>query len=291
MSRFVIVSDSSCDLSTDLLTEHDIDLVPYYVTFDGINYKRDNIDITIDEFYKTIENKKIYPKTSLPPTSDYINVFKKPLELGEDILCICLTSKFSGSFQSANLAKNILLEKYPDRKILIVDSMLCTTAQGMLVLEAVKQRDKGKSIEETNSILDQIKLQTRIIFTVDNLDYLQRGGRIGKVSALAGSLLNIKPLIYIKDGELIPHSKIRGRKKAIDEVLQIAGKETEGKRDRYHIGLVHTDVYQDILAVSKKLSLLWDIPESDLPISRIGATIGTHIGPSVVGIVYMPKTD
>lgn len=289
MQNYVVIADSSCDLPAEYLDTHEIKLVPYYVTVDGQNYKRESIDITSDEFYKALEERKVYPKTSLPPTSDYINVFTPPLEQGLDILCICLTSKFSGSYQSAHIAKDMLHEKYPNRKILIVDSILCTGGQGMLVQAATQLREQGKSIEETKGIIEEIKHRTRLIFTVDNLEYLQRGGRIGKVSAVAGSLLNIKPIIVMRNGELVPQAKIRGRKKAMDEVIEIATKETEGVREQYHFSLLHTNSLADLHSLGDALSHRWGALGTGLPICRIGVTIGTHIGPTVVGIACMPK--
>ena len=173
MKPYQIISDSSCDLPTNLLETLNIGIVPYYVSFDTVSYYKEILELTPETFYDEVKARKVYPKTSLPPIQDYINIFEPYLKEGKDILCICLTSKFSGSYQSAINAGNILLETYPDARIEVMDSISVTGTQGLLVYEACRMRDEGYSLDRLVETLDRQKQTSKINFTVDSLDFLQ----------------------------------------------------------------------------------------------------------------------
>ena len=215
MSDFVILSDSSCDLPDSVVNEYNIELIPFYVSFDQNTYYKERVELTIRDFYNTLRKKNVFPKTSLPSVNDYMKIFTSYIRENKGIICFCLTSKFSGSYQAAVNAKNILLEEYPDAKIEVINSIQATAGQGLIVLQAAKMQKAGYSMEDTVRKIEILKETARITFFVDTLEYLEKGGRIGKVSALIGGVLNFKPLIVVKEGELIPYGKIRGRKKAL----------------------------------------------------------------------------
>lgn len=290
MNNFVILSDSSCDLPEDLKKEYNIDVVPFYVSFDKENYLKENIDININDFYKKVTNEKIIPKTSLPSMEDYSNYFKKHLENGVDILCFTLCSELSGSYQSAINAANIMLEDYPDRKILVIDSKKATVAQGLLVIEASKMQKAGFSLEETYEKMESLKQEGIIIFTIDSLEYLQKGGRIGKASALAGSLLNIKPILLLLNGILEPHSKVRGRKKSLSEVLKIFDEYINEDISKYQIAIAHAYCKDEAIELEKALNEKYNINLS-YPIFDIGITVGAHTGATAIGIGFIKKFD
>lgn len=290
MNNFVILSDSSCDLPEDLKKEYNIDVVPFYVSFDKENYLKENIDININDFYKKVTNEKIIPKTSLPSMEDYINYFKRHLENGVDILCFTLCSELSGSYQSAINAANIMLEDYPDRKILVIDSKKATVAQGLLVIEASKMQKAGFSLEETYEKMESLKQEGIIIFTIDSLEYLQKGGRIGKASALAGSLLNIKPILLLLNGILEPHSKVRGRKKSLSEVLKIFDEYINEDISKYQIAIAHAYCKDEAIELEKALNEKYNINLS-YPIFDIGITVGAHTGATAIGIGFIKKFD
>lgn len=290
MNNFVILSDSSCDLPEDLKKEYNIDVVPFYVSFDKENYLKENIDININDFYKKVTNEKIIPKTSLPSMEDYSNYFKKHLENGVDILCFTLCSELSGSYQSAINAANIMLEDYPDRKILVIDSKKATVAQGLLVIEASKMQKAGFSLEETYEKMENLKQEGIIIFTIDSLEHLQKGGRIGKASALAGSLLNIKPILLLLNGVLEPHSKVRGRKKSLSEVLKIFDEYINEDISKYQIAIAHAYCKDEAIELEKALNEKYNINLS-YPIFDIGITIGAHTGATAIGIGFIKKFD
>ncbi|NLL01379.1 MAG: DegV family EDD domain-containing protein, partial [Clostridiales bacterium] len=172
MRPYQIFSDSSCDLPDNLLEEHQIKLIPFYVSFDQESYYKDNIDISKDEFYEIITQKKIYAKTSLPSVQDYIAMFRQALKEGNDILCLCLTQKFSGSYKSALQAKNILEEQYPQSVISVIDSIQATAGQGILLMQIAAMKAAGLTLEEVTHKANILKTTARIMFTVNTLDYL-----------------------------------------------------------------------------------------------------------------------
>lgn len=288
MADFAVFSDSSCDLSAETTSELNVSIISYFVSLDGKNYLREGIDITHSEFYKRLRRENLYPKTSLPPIQDYIDAFKPALNAGKDILCICLTTKFSGSCQCALNAAELCKGQYPNNKIVVMDSAQVTCGQGVMVREAALLQKQGKTIDETVAELELLKTKIRIIFTVDSLNYLQKGGRVGKASALAGSLLNIKPIIYAKDGELIPHSKVRGRNKAILKLIDIALKEVGEEKDAYEFRLLSADCDDEVLVLRDLLEKEHGI-KITMPVTNIGVTIGAHTGPTALGILYRKK--
>ena len=289
MSRFVIFSDSSCDLPEDLRIKYDLKVIPFYVSFNKENYLRENIDINVNEFYTKILNDKVIPKTSLPSIDDYINYFKPVLDAEKDILCFTLSSEFSGSYQSAVNAAEYLLEQYPNRQIKVLDSKKATAGQGLFVLEALKMQTAGHSLEETYSKMLEIRDDSLIIFTIDTLEYLQKGGRIGRAAALAGNLLNIKPILLLKNGVLEPHSKTRGRKKAMAEILNIFNESlNKNLLDKYEIAIANAHCLEDAIELENMLKEKFDISLS-YPIFDIGVTVGAHTGPSALGIGFIKK--
>ena len=290
MSNFIILSDSSCDLPENSRQQFNIDVVPFYISFDKENYLKENIDIKIYDFYEKIVSEKIIPKTSLPSMEDYCEYFKKHLDNGLDILCFTICSELSGSYQSAINAANIMLEDYPERKILVIDSRKATVAQGLLVIEASKMQKAGFSIEETFEKMEQLKHEGIIVFTIDTLEYLQKGGRIGKASALAGSLLNIKPILLLDNGILEPHSKVRGRKKSLSETLKIFNEYIEDDINKYEIAIAHAHCKDEAIELEKNLNEKYNIKLS-YPIFDIGVTVGAHTGATAIGVGFIKKFD
>lgn len=293
MRAYQIFSDSACDLPVSLLEEHHIKLIPFYVSFDQDTYYKENVEISKEAFYGTMISKHIFPKTSLPSVLDYINEFKPALKEGFDIICLCLTQKFSGSYQSAINAKNILEEQYPDSKIVIIDSIQATGGQGLLLLQMAYMKEAGFSIEEINERMKQLKSTSRIMFTVNTLDYLSKGKRIGKVVALASSMLDLKPLIQLKDAELIPYSNVRGRKKSLDMVfamIQEYFKETREDVADYDFCIANATTLEDA-AYLQRLVEEFIGRKIPYPIFPIGVTIGTYTGPGALGICFVKRYD
>ena len=293
---FHIVSDGSCDLPAELAEKKNITIVPFYVSFDDEHYLKENVDIGIRDFYQQmVDRKGVYPKSSMPSAQDYEEVFKPFAEAGTPVICICITTKFSGSMQSAVNARQALLEDYPNAEITIIDATVNTVLQGLSVLEAVRLRDAGVSYGDAAARLEEIKGTGRIFFTVGNMEYLKHGGRIGKVGALAGSVLDIRPVITLKKGEIFPSGIGRGRKrstaKATDLLVTYLKKSRLGI-DCYSIVIGYGyDIeegkeYRDSV-VRELQDQGFDVKE--IPTCQIGATIGVHTGPYPLGIGVIEK--
>lgn len=293
---FHIISDGSCDLPTELAEEKNITVVPFYVSFDDEHYLKENVDIGVRDFYQQMVDKKgVYPKSSMPSTQDYVDVFLPYALEGTPVICICITTKFSGSVQSAVNAREIVLEEYPGAEIMVIDSCINTVLQGLYVLEAVKLRDAGTSYRDAVARLEQIKGTGRIFFTIGDMEYLKHGGRIGKVTAVAGSVLGIRPVITLKNGEIYPSGIGRSRKRTTEKALELL---------LDYIGSSHlpVDCYSIVLGYGydmeegkelrdHALEVLHGrgIDVKEIPVCQIGATIGVHTGPYPLGFGIIEK--
>lgn len=287
---FHIISDGSCDLPTALTQEKNITVVPFYVSFDEEQYYKENVDIAIRDFYQMMVDKKgVYPKSSMPSIRDYEEAFRPFAKSSTPVICICITTKFSGSMQSALNAKELILEKYPQAEITVIDATVNTVLQGQYVLEAVSLRDHGVSYQDTIARLEAIKSTGRIFFTVGNMEYLRHGGRIGKVAAIAGGALDIRPVITLKQGEIFPSGLDRGRKRTLKKVMALLLEYLQGSPlsiDCYSLAVGYGyDKEEGIAFRDQALSILrekgYDI--DDIPVYQIGATIGVHTGPYPLG--------
>ena len=219
---YQIISDGSCDLTPEWAKEHQVTVVPFYVSFDSEKYLKENVELGIRDFYQQmVDNPKVYPKSSMPSVQDYADVFEPYAKAGTPVICICITTKFSGSMQSAINAREMILEDYPEAEITIIDSTINTVLQGLYVMEAVRLRDAGVGYQESVKRLEEIKSTGRIFFTVGDIEYLKHGGRIGKVAGVAGSLLGIRPVITLKQGEIFPSGIGRSRKSTTSKCIDL----------------------------------------------------------------------
>lgn len=294
---YQIITDSSCDLSPELVKEKQLHVVPFYISFDEENYFKENEEIKVHEFYqKMVDHPDVFPKTSLPSVEDYMDAFTPYLQQKIDIICICITTKFSGSYNSASTARDILLEDYPDAKITVIDATVNTVLQGILVLEAVRMKEDGLSYEEVIEEIDRIKGTGRIIFTVGNMDYLIHGGRVGKVMKVAVNALKIRPMIILKEGEIFPFGVARSRKKSIQKILEKTKahfKEINESPDDYQIVIGYGYDYEEAVEFRRELleSLQTYSNVQNVDIFQIGAMIGVHTGPYPLGIGLIRKYD
>lgn len=293
-----IISDGSCDLPQELVKEKNITVVPFYVSFDDENYLKENVEIGIRDFYQQmVDRKGVYPKSSMPSAQDYVEAFQPFAREGIPVICICITTKFSGSMQSALSARDIVRESFPGAEITVIDATINTVLQGLYVLEAAAMRDSGMTYEAVVERLEEIKKTGRIFFTVGDMEYLKHGGRIGKVSAVAGSVLGIRPVITLKEGEIFPSGIGRGRKrtteKAIDLLLDYL--EENGRQiDRYSIAIGYGYDYQEAVEFREHtLERLQEkgycIDKDRIPLYQIGATISVHTGPYPLGFGIIEK--
>lgn len=294
---YQIITDGSCDLGQEIPQQNGIKVVPFYVTFDGRNYKKEIEEIGVREFYQQmVDNPDKFPKSSLPSVQDFVEAFTPYAKEGKDIICLCITVKFSGSYNSARTAAATIKEEYPEVKIEVVDTTVNTVLQGLLVLETVRMQKAGLSFVETVAQIERIKTSGRIIFTVGNYEYLIHGGRIGKVMGNAASTLGIKPLIMLREGEIFPTGISRSRKKALKRLI-------EQTRDHFNKIGESPDDYQIVVgygydyeeAASFRDELLSSLKTyseiESIEIFQIGATIGVHTGPYPIGLGLIRKYD
>lgn len=217
-----IISDGSLDLSQELTKEKDIEVVPFYVSFDSETYQKEMVEVGVREFYQEmVDHPTVFPKTSMPSVHDYYEVFEKYAKEQLPVICICITRKFSGSLQSATTAKDMILEEYPDAQITVINSTVNTVLQGLYVLEACRLRDMGLEYQQIVDALLPIRKTGRIFFTIGSIDYLKHGGRIGKLAGIAASALKIKPLITLKEGEIFNSGITRNRLKSMKKVVDM----------------------------------------------------------------------
>jgi DegV family protein with EDD domain len=298
--KYQIITDGSCDLPPELAKEKNVLVVPFYVSFDDKHYKKEITEIGIRDFYEQmVANPKVFPKSSMPSVSDYAEVFEPLAKEGIPIICICITTKFSGSMQSALNARAMVQESYPDAVITVIDATVNTVLQGLYVLEAARMQAEGYSYEDTVSRLETIKSTGRIFFTVGDMEYLKHGGRIGKLTGMAGSILGIKPLITLKEGEIFPSGITRSRKKSMEKVIDLlleylneTGKDIHSYSLAIGFGYDKKeaeDFKETALAAINKKSGSSPLTSEELPLYQIGATISVHTGPYPLGFGIIEK--
>lgn len=285
-----IVSDGSLDLPQELTKEKDIEVVPFYVSFDSKTYKKEIVEIGIRDFYqKMVDHPDVFPKSSMPSVDDFYHVFEKSAKENIPVICICITKKFSGSLQSATVAKGMIEEKYPQAKIAVIDSTVNTVLQGLFVLEACRLRDMGMDYEEIIEKILPIRETGRILFTVGSIDYLQHGGRIGKLAGIAAGALGIKPMITLKEGEIFNSGLARGRVRSMKKVVEMTREymdEVNAKPGEYNFCIGYGYDYEEAVKLREMLKDLVKerLGIEEIGIYQIGATIGVHTGPYPIGI-------
>lgn len=292
-----IISDGSLDLPAELTKEKDIEVVPFYVSFDSETYLKESEEIGVREFYqKMVDNPGVFPKTSMPSVHDYYERFQKYAEQGIPVICICITGKFSGSMQSAVTAKDMVLEEDPEARITVMDCTFNTVLQGMFVLEACRLRDMGISYEKIVEALMPIRETGRIFFTIGSIDYLRHGGRIGRLAGIAAGALKIKPLITLKEGEIFNSGITRSRQKSMQKVVEMTEKymdEIGAKPGEYSFCIGFGYDREEAIAFREMLKDLVKerLGIDEIGIYQIGATIGVHTGPYPIGIGILKHAE
>ena len=296
--EYRIVTDGSCDLPPELCKEKGVTVVPFYVSFDGEHYQKEIAEMPIRDFYdQMVADPNTFPKSSLPSVQDYVEVFTPIVQEGVAIICLCITSKFSGSCQSAMNAKQIVLESFPNAQITVMDTTVDTVLQGIFVLEAVRMYENKVPYERVIEELNAIKSTGRIFFTVGNIDYLKHGGRIGKLAGLAGSVLGIKPLITLKEGEIFPSGVSRSRKKSLEKVYELLWQYIEevGATPKDYTICVGYGYDMEEAEEFRKGAVKFlnekgfAIEDKELKSYQIGATISVHTGPYPLGFGIVRK--
>ena len=268
-----IVTDSLADIPPDLAQELDIQVVPLTVSF-GLESYRDGIDITAEQFFARLASEKELPKTTQPSVGAFQEVYAGLAAKGHDILSVHASSRLSGTFNSASLA----MKEVQGVGIELVDTLSASLAEGFTVMEAARLAKDGAALAEVAQAARSVTSKVDVYFLLDTLDYLQKGGRIGKAQALMGTLLSIKPILTIRDGEVHPYERARTKAKAIERM-----KETIGAGGPYaEIAVCYSTTPAEAQALAAELQPL--CPARTVIAGAIGSTIGTYTGPGLLGV-------
>ena len=287
---FQIVSDSACDFTKEEAQKYDIGVVPFYVVFDQESVLKEGVDITREDYFqRLLSDKKKFPKTSQPNPQDYIDIFTPYLKEGRDILTLTISSKLSGSGQSAKIAAETLKKEYPDRTVKVVDSLSGSVGQGLILREIIKMRDAGYTLEQTVQMAEKVLGTTKLYCTVDSLEYARRGGRIGPATALVGSILGLHPILHMLAGEVLQLDSVRGKKKVLKLIEEAVVDAIKDAKEEISLGVGH--ILKEAEALSFKASIEEALGIEIIPISEIGVTIGTHAGPGGLIVAYCKKYE
>ncbi len=280
-----IFTDSGCDLPKSYYEENDVVLLPLRVQLNNKEYE-DVISIDSKEIYDAIR-QGAQPKTSQVSPELFLKHFEELAKNDEEGIYIAFSSELSGTYSTAQMIRNQVLEQYPSLKLVIIDSKCASLGHGLVVEEAVRLRNMGVSLEDTASKITALAPQVEHLFTVEDLDYLAKGGRVSKASAFLGGLLSIKPILNVEDGKLVPIEKSRGRKKALNRMLDLM-QERGGSFTNKIVGISHSD--DAAFANEAKASIQERFSPQAVQITMIGSAIGSHVGPGTIAIFFTNKS-
>lgn len=278
MTTIKIITDSTSDIPQHLMDKYDITMVPLQIHIGDKSYK-DRVTITNMEFYRLLQTLGEPGTTSQPSPMDFYNIYKPLADRGHTIISIHISSDLSGTYQSAILAKSML----PEADIHVFDSRLVSVGLGLLVMTAARALDEGKSLDEVLQLINSTLPKIKIYFAVDTLEFLAKGGRIGPAAAFLGSLLNIKPILEVRDGQVHPVEKIRGRTKALNRLVEMVKAQTTGKQ--CYCSLAHANHEPGAKELLDKLKVK-SIACKETLICELGPVVGNHTGPGLVGIAF-----
>ena len=283
MNKYVIVTDSSSDLTSDIINDPEVVYLQLDVLMDGEASKA-NCDVDIKDFYAKLRAKK-NATTSAVNIDKFIETFDKYLSEGYDVLYLGFSSGLSGTFNAGFVAAKELAEKYPERKVFAVDTLAASLGEGLLVYHAVNMKNGGADIESVRDYVEENKLKLCHWFTVDDLFFLKRGGRINAATAIVGSMLSIKPVLHVDNkGRLISVSKARGRRAALDALFDKM-KETAIEPEKQVVFISHGDSEEDAKYLADRIKTELGSPE--VVISYVGPVIGAHSGPGTIALFYL----
>lgn len=288
MRNFCITTDSNSDLPQEYVEKLNTTIIPQYYSFGDTVYG-DELNMTPAEFYAKMASGEL-PQSQANNPAVIEDKFRAILDKGMDIIHIAFSSALSGSYNNICMVARELLEEYQDAKITVIDSLTVSLGETLLVLHANKMKDEGASYDEIVEAIEALKSNVNVYVTVDNLFHLQRGGRLSKTSAIVGSALNLKPLLYINvDGGLSSEGTIRGRKKAIkslaDKIKNIVNDSTDSTQP---LGIIHGNCIEDAETLAELIKSETGLV--NIIINDISPSIGTHTGPGALGIAYCGET-
>jgi DegV family protein with EDD domain len=287
MKKYIITTDTTCDLPQDYLDRHNIGLLPLYYSINNTVYGEDKF-LNPKEFYNIMRGGAM-PTTMAVNPDLARKIFTEYMEEGYDILHIAFSSALSGSCSVAATAARELSDEHPDSKLIVIDSLCASLGEGLLIHKATLLKESGKTIDETSEWLENNKLNLCHLFTVDDLFHLHRGGRVSRAAAIIGTLINVKPILHVdNDGRLIPLNNVRGRKKALISLvdqMELKLKNYDYKNDTFFIS--HGDCIEDAEYLAGLVRERFGI--NDCLIDYVSPTIGAHAGPGTIALFFMGK--
>lgn len=286
MKEYEIYTDSSADLSAEQYAEWGVGYQPLTYTIDGTTYINwaDGRELAVADFYKKLRAGKM-SVTSQVNMAEFLQPFRTILSAGKNLLYIGFSSGLSGTVNSGRLAAEELAEEYPDAKILVVDSLAASMGQGLLVYHAVQKKKEGLGLEELAQWLETNKRNMAHWFTVDDLNFLKRGGRVSSAAAMFGTMLSIKPIMHVdNEGRLIPVEKVRGRQQSLDALIEHMEK-TAILPENQTVFISHGDCLKDAQYLEEKIKKRFGV--KDVVINFVGPVIGSHSGPGTMALFFM----
>ena len=285
MKDFIITADSNSDLLESFIQEKHIGIIPHYYDLEGITYG-DEVNLTPKEFYDKM-------RTGLMPTTMASNpevirkTFKTYLDQGYDILHISFSSALSGGCSNVVTGAQEIIEENPGAKIIVIDTLNASMGEGLFIMKAVRMKEEGKTIDEIAAWLEEHKQEFCVRFTVDDLNHLHRGGRISKTTAVIGSMINIKPVLFVNpEGQLVALTSARGRKKSLsticNDMIESMGKYKDSDDP---ICIAHGDSYEDAKYLEELIHE--KLPHKQIIINYVSPSIGAHSGPGAIGLCFL----
>lgn len=282
-NKVALVSDSTAYLPRDWIDKYNIRIAPSVVIWDGEEL-RDWYDIKADQFFSRLASSSTMPTTSQPTPAYFKSIYEELLEDGYDILGVHISHKLSGTFASAEQAKQM----FPDENIENVDTLSASMGEGWPLLMAAKAIEAGKSLAECRQIVEEASKHTGILLTVETLEFLHRGGRIGGAQRLLGTALNFKPILEVIDGRIEPAERVRTRKKSLTRLVELFTERVGDKKPVY-LAALHANAREDAEQLMEMCSA--EIELKDNVLTDVAPTVGTHTGPGTVGLAYMAGYD
>jgi len=271
------VTDSTAYLSKETIRKHDIRIVPLYVHF-GETAFREGVDLSNGEFFERLKAAPVLPTTSQPSAGEFYEVFKELTDEGHEIITLTISSKLSGTWNSAMAAKEML----PDAGISVIDSLSTSVGLQLMIEDAINAASNGATRQEIVDRIEQIKKNMKFLFVVDTLEYLAKGGRIGNAKAFLGTLLKVKPILILQDGAIEPCEQVRSKRKALVRMLDLVEEHLGGQGPQARVAITNALVTDEAQALAHELSERLCCAEPS--IADIGPVIGTHTGPGVIGV-------
>lgn len=274
-----LITDSTADLPSELVERYNIEIVPLKIHLGEETYM-DYYGIAPDEFYRLLRSTELFPTTTQPSPQDFVEVYRRLAEEDNCLISVHISSKLSGTYQSAMIAR----QQFPDIKIHVVDSRQASLGLGMIVLAAAKAIEAGEGVDRVLSLIGRLSQKIRTYFSVDSLEYLHRGGRIGRAQAFLGTMMRIKPLLELRDGEVYPVERIRGQQRLVRRMAQLVRDAAEA--GALKVGLICTDNEEVFSMLSQQLAQIGNL-ELEY-IGKVGGIITSHVGPGAIGVSYYP---